>query len=63
MMGMAERSPFDLHGLAGLVTGGALGIGAGIAAALHRAGAAVLLVDKDLEAAKTTAASGGLLLA
>jgi NAD(P)-dependent dehydrogenase (short-subunit alcohol dehydrogenase family) len=59
MMGMAERSPFDLHGLAGMVTGGALGIGAGIAAALHRAGAAVLLVDKDLESAKTTAASIG----
>src|SRR5262245_38846271 len=59
MMGMAERSPFDLHGLAGMVTGGALGIGAGIAAALHRAGAAVLLVDKDLEAAKATATSIG----
>jgi 2-deoxy-D-gluconate 3-dehydrogenase len=56
---MAERSPFDLHDLTALVTGGALGIGAGIAAALHQAGAAVLLVDKDLEAAKRTAQAIG----
>jgi len=56
---MVDASPFDLHGRTALVTGGAVGIGAGIAAALHQAGAAVLLVDKDIEAAKSTSESIG----
>jgi 3-oxoacyl-[acyl-carrier protein] reductase len=48
---MADLAPFDLTGRTAAVTGGAMGIGAGIAAALHRAGARVAVIDKDLEAA------------
>ena len=55
--------PFDLGGKRALVTGGSRGIGYGIAAALARAGAEVVLVARDeekLEAAraKLDAASG-----
>ena len=52
---MAEPSGFDLGGRSAAVTGGALGIGAGIARALVEAGARVVLIDKDLEAARRTA--------
>ena len=54
---MAEPSGFDLGGRSAAVTGGALGIGAGIARALVEAGARVVLIDKDLEAARRTAAA------
>jgi 2-deoxy-D-gluconate 3-dehydrogenase len=56
---MTELSAFDLHGRGAAVTGGALGIGAGIAEALHRAGATVVLIDKDLDAAEQTAKTIG----
>jgi NAD(P)-dependent dehydrogenase (short-subunit alcohol dehydrogenase family) len=54
-LSMADLSSFDLRGRAAAVTGGALGIGAGIAGALVRAGARVVLIDQDLEAARHTA--------
>lgn len=47
---------FDLTGRKALVTGGARGIGAGIAAALARAGAAVMLGDVLVEQGRETAA-------
>jgi NAD(P)-dependent dehydrogenase (short-subunit alcohol dehydrogenase family) len=53
---VAELSAFNLEGRTAAVTGGALGIGAGIARALARAGARVVLIDRDLEAARRTAA-------
>ena len=59
---MADLAEFDLTGRNAAVTGGAMGIGAGIGAALHRAGAQVVLIDKDIEAATRTAkalTSGG----
>jgi NAD(P)-dependent dehydrogenase (short-subunit alcohol dehydrogenase family) len=56
---MADLSSFALDGLGAAVTGGAMGIGAGIATALHRAGAAVVLIDKDLDAAERAAAAMG----
>jgi 2-deoxy-D-gluconate 3-dehydrogenase len=56
---MADLSAFDLEGLGAAVTGGAMGIGAGIADALHRAGASVVLIDKDVDAAERTAAAIG----
>ena len=46
----------DLHGTTAIVTGGAKGIGKGIAARLHEAGAAVVIADLDLDAARTTTA-------
>jgi NAD(P)-dependent dehydrogenase (short-subunit alcohol dehydrogenase family) len=52
---VADLTNFDLTGRNGAVTGGAMGIGAGIAGALHRAGARVVLIDKDLEAATQAA--------
>jgi 2-deoxy-D-gluconate 3-dehydrogenase len=52
---LSALAAFDLSGRGAAVTGGAMGIGAGIAAALHRAGARVVLIDKDLEAAARTA--------
>jgi 2-dehydro-3-deoxy-D-gluconate 5-dehydrogenase len=52
---MADLAAFDLTGRNAAVTGGAMGIGAGIAAALHRAGARVAVIDKDLKAATRTA--------
>jgi 2-dehydro-3-deoxy-D-gluconate 5-dehydrogenase len=48
---------FTLEGKSAVVTGGALGIGSGIAAALLRAGADVLIVDRDADAAAATAAA------
>src|SRR3546814_15623771 len=42
---------FDLHGRLALVTGGASGIGAGIAAMLAAAGAHVVIADRDAVAA------------
>lgn len=47
---------FELHGKTAVVTGGASGIGAGIAATLALAGATALIVDRDGPAAERTAA-------
>jgi NAD(P)-dependent dehydrogenase (short-subunit alcohol dehydrogenase family) len=52
---MSEVDMFSLAGKTAVVTGGALGIGSGIAAAFQRAGANVLIVDVDAEAATETA--------
>jgi len=54
----AERSIRDLLDLSGgvaIVTGGAMGIGQGIAFRLAEAGASVVIADRDLEAAQSTA--------
>ncbi|GCE08737.1 SDR family NAD(P)-dependent oxidoreductase [Dictyobacter aurantiacus] len=48
-------SLFDLHGKTALITGGALGIGQASARRLAEAGAATMLVDINLEAARATA--------
>lgn len=48
---------YDLTGRTAFVTGGARGLGAGMAAALGRAGAAVAVADRDTEAGKATAAA------
>lgn len=45
----------DLTGRSAIVTGGAMGIGLGIARRLHEAGAAVLIADLDLPAAERAA--------
>ena len=53
----AERSLrdlLDLSGGAAIVTGGAMGIGQGIAFRLAEAGASVVIADRDLEAAQRT---------
>jgi len=50
---------FTLDGQVALVTGGAKGIGKGIAAVLHRAGAGVVIADVDEAAGKATAAELG----
>jgi 3alpha(or 20beta)-hydroxysteroid dehydrogenase len=55
-------STFDLAGRKALVTGGARGLGAGMAAALSRAGAAVMIGDVLADVGRETAksiASGG----
>ena len=46
----------DLRGRTAIVTGGAMGIGLGIARRLHEAGADVLIADLDLEAGQHAAA-------
>ncbi len=45
---------FDLTGKVAIVTGGAMGIGQGIAYRLAEAGAAVMITDVNLEAAEAT---------
>jgi 3-oxoacyl-[acyl-carrier protein] reductase len=52
-----QSSFFDLTGQTALVTGGAQGIGAGIATRLARAGAAVAVADRNLEGASAQAAA------
>jgi 3alpha(or 20beta)-hydroxysteroid dehydrogenase len=49
-------SPYDLAGRKALVSGGAQGLGAGIAAALARAGAAVTVGDIDKQTGEATVA-------
>ena len=48
-------SVFDLHGRKALVTGGARGLGAGMAEALAHAGAAVAVADIREDIGKATA--------
>ncbi len=48
-------SVFELHGRKALVTGGARGLGAGMAEALARAGAAVAVADIREDIGKATA--------
>ncbi|MFA5862507.1 MAG: SDR family oxidoreductase [Candidatus Thermoplasmatota archaeon] len=50
---------FDLHGKVAIVTGGAMGIGLGIATRLVEAGASVMLSDANLQAAQDAAAKLG----
>jgi len=46
---------FDLEGMGAIVTGGAKGIGQGIAMRLAEAGASVMISDIDMESARLTA--------
>jgi len=48
------RDLLDLSGGVAIVTGGAMGIGQGIAFRLAEAGASVVIADRDLEAAQRT---------
>ncbi|HEY5205241.1 MAG TPA: oxidoreductase, partial [Roseiarcus sp.] len=48
-------SKFDLAGRKALVTGGARGLGAGMAAALSKAGAAVMIGDVLTDVGRETA--------
>ena len=50
-----ESQPFTLSGRVAIVTGGASGIGAGIAQVLAQAGASVVIVDRDAEGASRQA--------
>ena len=56
---MVERltNPFDLEAKVAIVTGGAGGIGAGIAAVLAEAGAIVVIADRDEAGARRLAAT------
>jgi NAD(P)-dependent dehydrogenase (short-subunit alcohol dehydrogenase family) len=53
---MGPVNPFDLSGRVAVVTGGASGIGAGIAAVLAESGASVVIVDRDEAGANRQAA-------
>ncbi len=50
-------NPFDLSGRVAVVTGGASGIGTGIAAVLAESGATVVIADRDEAGAKNQAAA------
>lgn len=52
---MVNWGPFDLTGKNAVVTGGAMGIGYGIAKRLNEAGANVLIADLDFDTAQTAA--------
>jgi NAD(P)-dependent dehydrogenase (short-subunit alcohol dehydrogenase family) len=52
-------SKFDLAGRKALVTGGARGLGAGMAAALSKAGAAVMIGDVLTDVGRETAKASG----
>jgi NAD(P)-dependent dehydrogenase (short-subunit alcohol dehydrogenase family) len=54
---VTEVNPFDLSGRVAVVTGGASGIGTGIAAVLAESGATVIIVDRDEAGAKQQAAT------
>jgi NAD(P)-dependent dehydrogenase (short-subunit alcohol dehydrogenase family) len=52
---MAIEALFDLSGKVAVVSGGATGIGAGITETLARAGATVVIADRDVDAATSRA--------